>query len=97
MKFNSEMVERALSQIDAQAVSEDHPLMPKLKTLFGDHTFFLNSSGLNIIEPQEERPQTGTVVNVASWDDSADTEEERNLVAHEPRSTDVTVELERTH
>ena len=39
MKLNSEMVDRTLSQIDAEAISEDHPLVPKLKTMFGDHTF----------------------------------------------------------
>jgi hypothetical protein len=93
MKLNSEMVDRTLSQIDAQMVSEDHPLLPRLKTIFGDHTFFVNASGLNIIEPLKERPQRGTLVNVASWDDT----KERNLVAHEPESTDVVVELEPTH
>jgi hypothetical protein len=93
MRLNSEMVDRTLSQIDAQAISEDHPLMPKLKNLFGDHTFFVDESGLNIIEPQAESPSTGTVVNVASWDET----KERNLVAHEPQTTDVTVELEKTH
>lgn len=93
MKLNSEMVDRALSQIDAQAVAEDHPLMPRLIDMFGDHTFFVDGSGLNIIEPQQERPNTGTVVNVASWDET----KERNLVAHDPQSTDVTIQLGQTH
>jgi hypothetical protein len=93
MKLNTEMVDQTLSQIDAQAISDDHPLIPRLKTLFGDHTFFLDSSGLNIIEPVEGKPQTGAVVNVASWDDT----EERNLVAHEPESTDTTIQLGPKH
>ena len=93
MKLNSQMVDRTLSQIDAHAVSEDHPLVPRLKTMFGDHTFFVDANGLNIIEPLKERPQRGTLVNVASWDDT----EERNLISHEPESTDVVVELEPTH
>lgn len=93
MKLNSEMVDRTLSQIDAQVISEDHPLMPKFEKLFGDHTFFLDSSGLNIIERQEEGLTTGTVVKVASWDET----QEKRLVAHDPESTDVTVELTRTH
>jgi len=61
--------------------------------MFGDHTFFLNEDGLNIIEPLKERPQSGILLNVASWDDT----EERNMVAHKPESTDVVVELEPTH
>jgi hypothetical protein len=94
MKLNSQMVDRTLSQIDAEAISEDHPMVPKLKTMFGDHTFFINASGLSIIEPLKERPQRGTLLNVAKWHDK----EDGALIAHdEPESTDVTVELEATH
>lgn len=49
MKLNSELVERTLGQIEAKAIPEDHPVFPKLKDLFGDHTFFLDASGLNIV------------------------------------------------
>jgi len=94
MKLNYEMVDRTLNQIDAEAISEDHPSVPKLKTMFGDHTFFVNASGLNIIERLKDRPQRGTLLNVASWHDA----NEGALIAHEePKSTDVTVELETTH
>ena len=91
MKLNSEMVDRTLRQIDAHAISEDHPLLPKLKTIFGDHTFFVDATGLNIIEPLEETPQRGTLLKVARWDDT------KKLIAHEPESTDVVVELVPTH
>ena len=91
MKMNSLMVDRTLGQIDAEPISEDHPLVPKLKTMFGDHTFFINASGLNIIEPLKEKPQRGTLLNLASW-------EKQDLIAHdEPQSTDVTVDLGPTH
>jgi hypothetical protein len=94
MKLNSEMVHRTLSQIDAEAISEDDPSVPRLKTMFGDHTFFINATGLNIIERLKERPQRGSLLNVASWHDM----KEGTLIAHdEPESTDVTVELETTH
>ena len=65
--------------------------MPKLRTMFGDHTFFVDATGLNIIEPLEETRQRGTLLNVASWDDT------KNLIAHEPEPTDVVVELVSTH
>ncbi len=102
MKLNSELVERALSQIDAEAISEDHPVLPKLKGLFGDHTFFIDTAGLNIIEPidmveidepMEERPQRGKVVNVANWDDA----DPPRLLPHVPQATDVIVEFEPMH
>ena len=93
MKLNSDMVERTLSQIDALEVSEDNPLVHELKTMFGDHTFFLNSNGLNFIEPLKEMPQKGTLVNVANWDGT----NQRNLIVHKPELTDVVVELGPTH
>jgi hypothetical protein len=65
MKLNAALVERTLGQIEAEAIPEDHPVLPKLKGLFGDHTFFLDKSGLNIIEPMEEKPQTARLLNFA--------------------------------
>jgi hypothetical protein len=32
---------------------------PKLSELFGDHTFFLNSDGLNVVEPNESATAGG--------------------------------------
>jgi len=42
MKLNSALFERTLTQFDAQAIPESHPVVPQLNSLFGDHTFFLN-------------------------------------------------------
>jgi hypothetical protein len=53
MRLNSAQVERTLSQLEAQVIPDDHPMVPKLNELFGDHTFFLNSDGLNVVEPNE--------------------------------------------
>ena len=40
-----------LSQFEAQAIPESHPVLPRLNELFGDHTFFVDSDGLSIVEP----------------------------------------------
>jgi hypothetical protein len=93
MKLDSELVERTLGQIEAEAIPEDHPVIPKLKDLFGDHTFFLDISGLNIIEPMEEKPRIGKLVNVASWDDT----DPPHLLVHVPESTDVLIEFGPMH
>ena len=45
MKLNSAQVERALSQFDAQALPDSHPVVPQLNRLFGDHTFFSTAVG----------------------------------------------------
>jgi hypothetical protein len=92
MKLSSIRVERTLSQIEAQAIPEDHPVIPKLNSLFGDHTFFLDNNGLNIVEPTDtgqKGEQTGTVVNLASWSEGNPT----SLEPHDPEPTDVVVAL----
>lgn len=89
MKLNSELVDRTLHQIDAQAVPEDGPLFMKLREVFGDHTFFLDNSGLNIVEPMDGSSQAGNLVNLANWDSV----QRQSLVPHSPEPTDVVVQL----
>ena len=50
MRLNSEWVERTLVQYPAKLVPENDPVVPKLIDMFGDHTFFLDGNGLNIVE-----------------------------------------------
>ncbi len=86
MKLNSEQAEHTLIQFEAQVIPEDHPLVPKLNELFGDHTFFLDGNGLNVVEPNESTeagPPAGTVENVANWGDAQLT----SLTPHEPEPT----------
>jgi hypothetical protein len=92
MRLNSALVQRTLSQFEAQAIPENHPSIPDLSRTFGDHTFFIDGDGLKIIEPavpDEDGQETGQVVKVASWQDANRT----SLVAHPPEPTDVVVEL----
>ena len=69
MKLNSAQVEQTLTQFEAQVIPEDHPLVPELNELFGDHTFFLDGNGLNVVEPNESTDRdmpVGTVVTLAN-------------------------------
>jgi hypothetical protein len=95
MKLTSTQVERTLDQIEARAIPDDHPVVSQLNDLFGDHTFFLDSNGLNIVEPAESAQagivQSAKIVNVASW--SGDD----GLEPHEPRPTDVVIVLGGRH
>src|SRR5437660_9112000 len=94
MKLNSTQVAQTLTQFEAQVIPDDHPLIPKLHELFGDHTFFLDSKGLNVVEPNDSAGgPTGTVVNLANWSDAGLT----GLAPHEPAPTEVVVMLEREH
>ncbi len=100
MKLNSTQVEQTLTQFEAQVIPEDHPLVPQLNELFGDHTFFLDNNGLNVVEP-DEGSQAGapagmavnTVVNIANWSDAQLT----SLTPHEPEPTEVVVIFESKH
>jgi len=68
MKLNSAQVEQTLTQFKAEVIPDDHPLVPKLNEVFGDHTFFLDRNGLNVVEPNESTQAgapAGTVVNLA--------------------------------
>ena len=93
MKLSSEKLESILEQIDGEVIPDDHPSLPKLRDVFGDHTFFIDASGLIIVEPLEQDPITGELIKIASWDDA----DPPHLVAHTPEETDVLIELETTH
>lgn len=93
MKLNSALVERTLDQFDAQAIPENHPVVHQLNSLFGDHTFFLDTNGLNIVEPTAQgnsASPTAKVVKLAGWSDDNRT----SLAPHEPEVTDVVIVLE---
>jgi hypothetical protein len=93
MKLNSAQVEQALTQFEAQVIPDDHPLVPKLNELFGDHTFFLDGNGLYVVEPNETAARAGTMVNLANWTDTDLT----SLAPHEPEPTEIIVMLETEH
>ena len=96
MKLTSTLIEQTLTQFEAQVIPENHPAVRQLNELYGDHTFFLDGKGLNIVEPveaPEEEVEAGQVVNLATWND----ETPPSLAPHEPEPTDVVVILGATH
>jgi hypothetical protein len=95
MRLTSVLVERILSQFEAEVIPDSHPSVPELNRLFGDHTFFLDTNGLNIVEPAESeaRVQAGKVINLASWNDA----DPPSLAPHEPDATNVVIVLGSKH
>ena len=86
MKLNSTQVEQTLSQLDAQVLPDDHPAATQLTNVFGNHTFFVDMSGLKVLEPTdapERSGQAGEVVSLADWSDATLT----SLVPHAPETT----------
>jgi hypothetical protein len=94
MKLTSAQVERTLGQFEARAIPDDHPVIPQLNDLFGEHTFFLDRKGLNIVEPAEAAAGAAAkVVNLASWSD----DDPSGLELHEPEATDIVITFESRH
>jgi hypothetical protein len=99
MKMNAALVKQTLDQLEEQttlrniqAVPESNPAVPQLNKVFGEHTFFLASDGLHIVEPAETAPAgtpMGKVVKLASWRDANQT----SLAPHKPQPTDIVVIL----
>ena len=95
MKLNSTQIEQTLNQFRAQVIADDNPMLAELNDLFGDHTFFLDGRGLNVLElielPQME-PESGEVINLADWSDATLTK----LRTHRPEPTGIVIRLKET-
>ena len=95
MKLNSTQIEQTLNQFNARVIAEDNPTIAELNDLFGDHTFFLDARGLNVLEliqlPQME-PHSGEVINIADWSDATLTK----LRTHRPEPTGIVIRLKET-
>jgi hypothetical protein len=92
MRLQSDMVERTLDQFGAEALPDDHPAIPKLSEVFGDHTFFVDDDGLHIIEPAATGMPgdvVGNVMRVGRGEDAAQT----TLALHEPEPSDLMIDL----
>ena len=92
MKLSTAMVERTLDKFEARALPENHPAIATLSKVFGEHTFFIDDKGLNIVQPAiryDTGTELGQVVKLASWEDAAHT----SLKPHDPEPTGVMVPL----
>jgi hypothetical protein len=88
MKLSERGVDRTLDQYDAEPLPETHPALPQLNEVFGEHTFFLDDTGLVIVEPADGREEAGQVVKLASWNP-----DHTSLKPHDPERTDVVIDL----
>ena len=91
MKLNAVQLRKVEEQFGVEAIPEEDSVTSDLKEAFGDHTFFLDADGLNIVEPNVfPESSIGHVVKVASWSSDEQTE----LLRHEPEVLPITVDLE---
>ena len=89
MKLHTELRYKVEEQLGAEAIPDEHPVAPELKEIFGDHTFFLDQEGLNIVVPRPTaETESGNLVKVASW-----TESRQELQVHDPQVLPVVVDI----
>src|SRR5262245_61109677 len=97
MQLTPAQVRRTLAQFEAQEVPPHHSAMAQLTRLFGEHTFFLDRHGLNILEPVNGKGPGAAgmskVVSVADWNEP----NRPSLEPHEPVSTELVIQLESKH
>lgn len=93
MKMNPSQIEQTLHQFNAKAIPPADPIMSKLEQMFGEHTYFLDSKGLNIVEPvdaEQNDGRLGVVVSLADWEEG----DGAMLKPHQPEKTELTVQFE---
>ena len=76
MKLSALHSAQTARQLGFWEVPETHPANPSLCEFFGDHTFFLDSEGLSIVEPNEPENAVdlARIVKLATWADETRTE-----------------------
>lgn len=92
MRLNEAQVKQTLNQMDAQVLPDSHPVAAQLNDMFGDHTFFLDQSGLKVLEPTETAATdggAGEVVSLADWSDATLT----SLMPHAPETTGTIIQF----
>ena len=95
MRLNATQVDATLKQLDMQVIPADHPTTAQLCDLFGDHTFFVDGSGLKVLEPSgeaEAEVRSAEVISLADWNDTPPA----SLTPHEPQQTGVMVDFRGT-
>lgn len=89
MKLDGAQLKHVEDQLGVEAVPDENDAIPKLKEVFGDHSFFVDAAGLNVVEPAPTDASRGAVLKLASW-----TEDGQGLQTHEPEVLDVVVSMQ---
>ena len=93
MKLNAQQVDAIERQTGASPIPEDNPANETLLNAFGEHTFYVDQSGLHVLETVELDDADGdhaAVIQVAQWAN----EEKNELQPIEPRQTGAVLGLQ---
>ncbi len=92
MKLTSTQAAAVKQRVNIDPIDEENPVAEPLRKAFGDHTFFVVSDGLFVLEAVNDASQgddPARFVMVAAW-----TSEEKNaLQPIEPQQTNTVIDL----
>lgn len=92
MKLNSRQIASVKQELSLDPLEEENPAMEALRDTFGDHTFYVGTDGLFVIEPANDpthRSEPAHFVLVAAW-----TDEQRTALQPVPQqATELVVDL----
>lgn len=98
MKLNTQQIAAVKQEIGADPVEDSNPAMEPLRDAFGDHTFYVGSEGLFVLEPVDagdaqgaeapaaEPAEPAQLVLIAGW-----ANEEKNALQPVPAQATTTV------
>lgn len=89
MKLKPAQIVHVENQMGFQAVPENHPVIGDLKGTFGNHTFFLDRQGLNIVDADPRTGDAGVIFKLASWANDNMSE----LLPHDPEIQPTSVDI----
>lgn len=93
MKLTEEQIRIATDNLGFSVIGQDHQSQPKLEEAFGEHTFFINDSGLFVFAAQDEKkedPKTARLFVVAAWSDD---DQQQLSPLKKPSEVDVVFDL----
>lgn len=92
MKLTEKQAAAVKARVNIDPIEEAHPAAEPLRQAFGDHTFYVVSDGLFVLEPDNDTGDAGEqarFVLVAAWTD----EDKGTLRPVEPQQTNTVVDL----
>ena len=92
MKLSSQQVASVKRELGADPLDSNNPAVNELNNVFGEHTFYLATDGLFIVEPVESDQIPGEpaqIVRVAAWTD----DDKKELQPVPPEATERVLDL----
>lgn len=93
MKLNDRQTAAVKASVNIDALDPENPAVPQLVEAFGDHTFFVVTEGLFILEEVDNPDLPGTpaeFILVAGWAD----EQKSALKGVQPTRSNTVIDLE---